>query len=206
VTRVVINTAWLGAQFEPALGDGSRWGLRITYSHEGLDHGGALETAGGIAKALPHLGACFWVVSGDVFVPGFNFDAHDAARFVADVADPQRRAMAKLWLAPNAAHHEGDFGIDPHTGLALSGADAQRAGVPKRTWASLGLFSAAMFQGVPVGTKMALRPLLDSAVAQGQLQAQAWDGGWTDVGTLARWQSLGTDAHPASPAGAMLSP
>ena len=52
VRDVVINTAYLEDQFEPALGDGSRWGLRITYSHEGRDHGGALETAGGIAKAM----------------------------------------------------------------------------------------------------------------------------------------------------------
>src|SRR5581483_5457756 len=56
VREVVVNTAWLEEQFEPALGDGARWGLRIRYSMEGRDHGGALETAGGIAKALPLLG------------------------------------------------------------------------------------------------------------------------------------------------------
>ena len=56
VREVVINTAWLEEQFEPALGDGRDWGLKIRWSHEGRDHGGALETAGGIAKALPWLG------------------------------------------------------------------------------------------------------------------------------------------------------
>ena len=55
VNEVVINTAWLEERIEQALGDGSRWGLRIAYSMEGRDHGGALETAGGIAKALPLL-------------------------------------------------------------------------------------------------------------------------------------------------------
>jgi hypothetical protein len=75
VREVVINTAWLEEQFPAALGDGARWGLKIHYSMEGRDHGGALETAGGIAKALPWLAPrgeeAFWVVSGDVFLPGF---------------------------------------------------------------------------------------------------------------------------------------
>ena len=53
VREVIINTAHLETQFEPRLGDGRRWGLHIRYSHEGQDHGGALETAGGMAKALP---------------------------------------------------------------------------------------------------------------------------------------------------------
>jgi MurNAc alpha-1-phosphate uridylyltransferase len=68
VRQVVINTAWLEEDFPVLLGDGSRWGLRIDYSTEGRDHGGALETAGGIAKALPWLAPlgneAFWVVSG----------------------------------------------------------------------------------------------------------------------------------------------
>ena len=82
VREVVINTAHLEDQFPAVLGDGARWGLRITYSMEGRDHGGALETAGGIAKALPwltgHDNDSFWVVSGDVFLPDFPFGAADA--------------------------------------------------------------------------------------------------------------------------------
>src|SRR5574343_668081 len=75
VRDVVINTAHLEEQFPAALGDGSRWGLRIRYSMEGRDHGGALETTGGMAKALPWLGEAFWVLAGDVFVPDFRFEA-----------------------------------------------------------------------------------------------------------------------------------
>src|SRR5436190_18404207 len=77
VQEVVINTAWLEEQFPAALGDGSRWGLAIRYSHEGRDFGGALETAGGIATAWPLLRGAerLWVISGDVFVPGFDFAA-----------------------------------------------------------------------------------------------------------------------------------
>ncbi len=85
VREVVVNTAWLEEQIPAALGDGARWGLRIRYSMEGREHGGALETAGGIATALPLLvdadSDCFWVVSGDIFAPDFCFDAQVAKRF-----------------------------------------------------------------------------------------------------------------------------
>ena len=185
VRDVVINTAWLEDQFSPALGDGSRFGLRIAYSMEGRDHGGALETAGGIAKALPLLAPhgnddCFWVVSGDVFLPGFTFDAAFAQQFAAG------SMWAHLWLVPNAAHHpQGDFGIDAQ-GLAV--ADAPQ----RRTWASVGLFRAAMFQGVAVGAKLPLRPLLDDGIARGLVSAQPWEGQWTDVGSVERLQALNT--------------
>ncbi|MES2957958.1 MAG: nucleotidyltransferase family protein [Pseudomonadota bacterium] len=182
VSQVVINTAWLEEQFPAALGDGARWGLRLRYSTEGRDHGGALETAGGIAKALPwladHGDGVFWVVSGDVFLPGFAFDADAAARFEAS------RELAHLWLVPNAPHHaQGDFGIDVGTGLATMDS-------PRRTWASAGLFRAALFAGIAPGTRLALRPRLDAALAAGRLGAEAWDGAWTDVGTTERWQAL----------------
>jgi MurNAc alpha-1-phosphate uridylyltransferase len=178
VREVVINTAWLEAQFPASLGDGSRYGVAITYSLEGRDHGGALETAGGIAKALPLLGDAFWVVSGDVFVPDFRFDAADAQRFAAS------DALGQLWLVDNAPHHpDGDFGIDAD-GLA------SRTASPKFTWASIGLFRAALFEDIAVGTKMALRPRLESALDQRRLRAGKYDGRWTDVGTMGRLASL----------------
>jgi N-acetyl-alpha-D-muramate 1-phosphate uridylyltransferase len=178
VREVVINTAWLEDRFPAALGDGARWGLRIAYSKEGRDHGGALETAGGIAKALPRLGDAFWVVSGDVFLPGFEFAAADAARFVAS------GHLGHLWLVANAPHHpRGDFGIDAQ-GLALSEA-AERF-----TWASVGLFRAGLFQDIAPGTRLALRPKLEAAIGQRRLSAERWRGGWTDVGTIERLDAL----------------
>jgi MurNAc alpha-1-phosphate uridylyltransferase len=182
VRDVVVNTAWLEQQFPAALGDGSRFGLRIAYSMEGRDHGGALETAGGIAKALPLLASnddgCFWVVSGDVLLGAFAFDAGAAQRFASS------HRWAHLWLAPNSPHHpDGDFGIDAD-GCAVS--DAPQ----RRTWASVGLFRAAMFKDVAVGTKLALRPLLDRGIAERQISAEPWDGEWTDVGTPERLQAL----------------
>jgi MurNAc alpha-1-phosphate uridylyltransferase len=179
--RVVVNTAWLEEQFPAALGDGSRWGLELRYSMERRDHGGALETAGGIAKALPLLGDAFWVVSGDVHLPGFRYAAADAAAFL------RGDRLAQLWLVPNAPHHpHGDFGID-------EGGRAVLDGRPRRTWASVGLFRAEMFRGIPPGTRLPLRPLLESAIAAGRLGAQPWDGGWTDVGTVERLRSVERD-------------
>ena len=178
VREVVVNTAWLEEQFPATLGDGSRHGVNITYSSEGRDHGGALETAGGVAKALPMLGDAFWVVSGDVFVPDFRFDAADAQRFEAS------DALGQLWMVDNAPHHPtGDFGI------AADGL-ASRSVEPKFTWASIGLFRAALFEDIAVGTKMALRPKLELALDQRRLRAVKYDGQWTDVGTMERLVSL----------------
>ncbi len=182
IRRVVINTAWLEAQFPATLGDGARWGLQIHYSTEGRDHGGALETAGGIAKALPHLDDPFWVVSGDVFVPGFDFDPSLAARLLDG-------DQAHLWMVPNAAHHAGgDFALAPD-GRLVRGVEGERL-----TWASIGLFRPAMFAGISPGTKLALRPLLERAIDARQLGGSRWDGAWTDVGTPERWAALGNTA------------
>ncbi len=189
VREVVINTAWLEAQFPAMLGDGSRWGLQIRYSMEQRDHGGALETAGGIAKALPWLvqpgQESFWVVSGDVFLPAFPFSAADAQRFAQDTT------QAHLWLVPNAAHHpHGDFGLDEARHRATSAA-------PRLTWASVGLFRGSMFDGVAPDRPMKLRPLLDAALAQGRLGAQLWPGRWIDVGTAERLREAQAWATPA---------
>lgn len=179
VGEVVVNTAWLEEQFPPALGDGSRWGLSIRWSTEGRDHGGALETAGGIAKALPWLGEVFWVVAGDVFLPGFPFDAGRAEAFAAS------RRWCHLWMVPNAPHHpRGDFAIGPGGLLAREPEDE------RMTWGSVGLFSAAMFAGIEPGTRMALRPLLEEGIGRGLVGGEAWEGGWTDVGTAERLASL----------------
>jgi N-acetyl-alpha-D-muramate 1-phosphate uridylyltransferase len=186
VRDVVVNTAWLEAQFPAVLGDGARWGVRITYSMEQRDHGGALETAGGIAKALPQLAPypndVFWVVSGDVFLPTFPFDTAAAQRFARDTT------LAHLWLVPNAPHHpHGDFGLDAPRARATPHA-------PHFTWASVGLFRASMFAGVPADRPGKLRPLLDAALAADRLGAELWRGRWIDVGTADRLQAARTAA------------
>ena len=192
IREVVVNTAWLEERIVDTLGDGSRYGVSIRYSLEGRDHGGALETAGGMAKALPWLteaaggsgSDCFWVVSGDVFLPGFRFDPAAAQRFATGTA------LAHLWLVPNAPHHpEGDFGITPQ-GLA------SRTALPRYTWASVGLFRAAIVDAVKPGEKLPLTPLLRAGADAGRVSAERYDGAWTDVGTVERLQSLNTAPPP----------
>jgi MurNAc alpha-1-phosphate uridylyltransferase len=160
--------------------------LSISYSHEGLDFDGALETAGGIARALPLLGDVFWVLAGDVFVPGFEFTQAAAARFAAG------SKLAHLWLVPNPAHNpKGDFGLSPD-GLALN--LPKDSGAPKFTYSTIGLYRRELFNnlphGNPKGLKAALAPLLRAAMDNQQVSAELYEGAWTDVGTPARLDEL----------------
>lgn len=205
----VINTAWLGAQIEQRFHDvfvlqpnsDQREQLQITehlnlrYSHEGQDFGAALETAGGICRALPALcpmpqDEVFWVLAGDVFTPGFVFDATAVADFVAG------GQLAHLWLVPNPAHNpRGDFGLDAN-GLALNlPAHDPR---PRYTYSTIGLYHRALFEAPwcdippcnPQGIRAALAPLLRRAMDAGRVSAQLYTGAWTDVGTPERLAQL----------------
>jgi N-acetyl-alpha-D-muramate 1-phosphate uridylyltransferase len=182
VKEVVINTAWLETQFPAALGDGSRFSLVIHYSMEGRDHGGALETAGGMATALPWLAPrgdeAFWVVSGDIFAPAFGFDDTQRLAFAAG------NALGHLWLVPNPPFNPGgDFAL---------GADGHlsRAGARHWTYANLALFKPSLLAGVAPGTSAPLGPLLFDAAAAGRLRGEAWAGEWHNVGTPAQWAAL----------------
>lgn len=182
VREVVINTAWLEAQFEPALGDGARWGLAIRYSHEGAAYGQALETAGGIATALrwlaPRGDESFWVVSGDIFAPGFAFD--DAERRAFDAGAD----LGRLWVVPNPPYHAaGDF--------ALEGDRLRREGARDCTYANLALLKPAMVAGLAAGTRAPLGPCLFAAAAAGRLAGVRWTGAWANVGTPADLAALG---------------
>jgi len=186
IREVVINTAWLEERIVAALGDGARFGLSIRYSLEGRDHGGALETAGGIAKALPllveHADDPFWLVSGDIFAPGFAFDT-DVARHFA-----QGSAHAHLWLVPNPPFHpKGDFGLAAD-GLGL----ADSAGPDGRRWtyANLALCRAALVAGIAPGTKAALGPLLFEQMREQRISAELYRGEWENVGTPAQLDAL----------------
>jgi MurNAc alpha-1-phosphate uridylyltransferase len=174
VQVVVINTAWLEEQIPAALGDGTRWGLRIVYSMEGRDHGGALETAGGIRKALPLLGDCFWLVSGDIYAPQFRFDASAAQHFAAS------DALAHLWLVPNPPYHPaGDFGMAANgLGLDGPGPDGQRW-----TYSNLALVRRELCADLPPGQKAALGPLLFDGMRQQRISVSRYDGLWHNVGT-----------------------
>jgi len=178
IREVVINTAWLEDQFPATLGDGARYGLAITYSFEGRDHGGALETAGGIAKALPLLGDVFWVVSGDIWAPGFSYERADVDEFEAS------GALGQLWFVPNEPYHPGgDFGITAE-GLA------SRETSPKLTYANFALFRAALFADIAPGTKLPMRPKLEEALDLRALRGKRWDQAWVNVGTPQQLEEL----------------
>lgn len=189
VREVVVNTAWLEDRIVAALGNGDRWGLAIRYSMEMRDFGEALETAGGIARALPllveHADDPFWLVSGDIHAPAFRFDAAAAATFVAD-----RARQAHLWLVPNPPYHpDGDFGLDAD-GFAAAGPSAATGG---RCWtyANLALCRAALCHGVQPGTRAALGPLLFDRIAGRLVTGEVYRGEWANVGTPAQLEALG---------------
>ena len=197
-TRLVVNTDWLGQQisdhfgprFEHQIGlernEYGRKQLSISYSHEGVDFGGALETAGGIARALPLLGDVFWVLAGDVYTPGFAFTQDAVDRFTASPY------LAHLWLVANPAHNlKGDFGLSA-AGLALNlPTDSQQ---PRYTFSTIALYRKAFFDtlpfGNPRGIKAALAPLLRTAMDNTQVSAELYTGAWTDVGTPERLAEL----------------
>lgn len=168
---IVINHAHLGAQIEQALGDGSRWGLRIQYSPEPP---GALETAGGIATALPLLGdQPFLVVNGDIYCD-WDFKR---ARTLSE-------KTAHLVMVANPAHHAGgDFSLDGERVVYAHGEQTL-------TYAGISVFSPSFFANIQAGTVMKLRPLLDAAIAAGTLTGERFTGRWVDVGTPQRLAEL----------------
>ena len=207
VEQIVVNTAWLGEQIESHFGlqrppDGREQLLNQEYSPaasplrfscEGRDFGYALETAGGIARALPLLAAraddIFWVVAGDIFAPDFVCAPAAVERFAAS------SRLAHLWLVPNPAHNpQGDFGLAAGRALNLP-ADSP---MPRYTYSTIGLFKAALFSapwcalapGNPTGQAAPLAPLLRRAMDAGRVGASLYTGRWTDVGTPQRWAEL----------------
>lgn len=184
--EIVINHAHLGEQIEAALGNGAKWGLTLHYSPEPP---GALETAGGIARALPLLGdAPFLVVNGDVYC---DVDFARFSRSTVPDAEKCPAGGARLLFVANPAHHAGgDF--------ALAGDRVVPAGSGQTlTYAGIGVFSPAMFAAVPPGQALKLRPLLDAAIAAGTLQGERHAGRWVDVGTPQRLAELDAELRNA---------
>ena len=175
---IVINHAHLGCMIEKTLGDGSQWGLRIQYSPEPP---GALETAGGIANALPLLGdQPFLVVNGDVYCD------MDFGHFLGSTA-----TATHLVMVANPPHHAGgDFSLDGNRLIHANGEQTL-------TYAGIGVFSPSFFAEVKPGTVMKLRPLLDAAIAAGTLTGERFAGRWVDVGTPQRLAELDQELRAA---------
>jgi MurNAc alpha-1-phosphate uridylyltransferase len=170
IRDIVINHAHLGPLIEAALGDGARFGAAIRYSPEGE----ALETAGGIAHALPLLGdEPFLVVNGDI---ACDFDFTRLASLGA-----ARRAH--LVLVPNPPHHpQGDF--------VLRHGRVSAEGEPKLTFAGIGLYAPRLFAGIVRGARAPLAPVLRAAMGEDAVSGELHAGRWMDVGTPGRLAEL----------------
>lgn len=168
---IVINHAHLGNQIEAALGDGSQWNVAIRYSAEGT----ALETAGGIAKALPFLGTePFLVVNGDVFI---DMDFSPLGQTLT------AGKLAHLVMVDNPQQHpDGDFAF--HNGaLSLEGA-------PRLTFSGVAVYDPSLFVDIVPGQVARLAPLLQQAIAQGKASGEHHQGVWHDIGTPERLYEL----------------
>jgi MurNAc alpha-1-phosphate uridylyltransferase len=170
IAELVINHAHLGERIEQALGDGRRLGVSIRYSPEG--QGQALETGGGIHRALPLLGTDpFLVVNGDIW------SDIDYGRLLIAAGD-----LAHLVLVDNPAHHpDGDF--------ALDGDRVHIDGPARLTFAGVGIYRPELFAHCRPGA-FPLAPLLTAAMAQDRCGGSHHKGQWIDIGTPERLQRL----------------
>lgn len=171
INEIVINHAWLGEQIIQRLGDGSQYDVQIQYSDESA---GALETAGGIIKALPLLGdAPFVVVNGDIFTD------YVYARL------PQRPdGLAHLVMVDNPPQHPGgDFVLSEGRLLA--------EGEPRLTYSGIGVYDPQLFSGCQPGA-LPLAPILRTAMARGEISGEHFSGQWLDIGTPERLAELDT--------------
>jgi MurNAc alpha-1-phosphate uridylyltransferase len=171
--EIVINTGWLGSQVPAYLGDGSRWGVSIQYSHEGWP---ALETGGGIFNALSLLGdAPFLVVNGDVWTDWSIPSPQLPASWKND-------SLAHLVLVNNPPHHpDGDFGLFEGR---VTDVDPERY-----TFSGIGFYHPQLFAGCHAGA-FKLAPLLFAAVQQGRVTGEIYSGRWYDIGTPERLAQL----------------
>lgn len=182
VEDVVINHAWLGEKIEDALGDGKQFGLQIQYSPEGS----ALETAGGIKKALPILAPedYFLVINGDVFTP--NLSVAKILESIPKMRMSPNRPLAHLLMVPNPVQHpEGDFYLQ---GSSVSSSDSKNA--EKLTFSGIGVYHKDLFKDLEFGAPAKLAPLLRTAMEQNKVSGEKYLGPWHDVGTPQRLQEL----------------
>jgi len=166
---IIINTAWLAEKIHQQLGDGASYGVSIRYSDEGT----ALETAGGIIKALPLLGDDpFVVVNGDTWCD-YDF---------SKLPELKPGKQAHLLLVDNPDHNPaGDFALE--NGLI------RKTGSTMYTFSGIGIYTPAFFANQPEGA-LPLAPIIRSKSDNDMVSGEYHLGRWTDVGTVERLDKL----------------
>jgi len=176
---IVVNAAHLASHLVAELGDGARFGASLKWSIEPE----ALETAGGIATALPllPLGPVL-IVSGDIWTAYDYRQLCDRAALMATAAASPR---VHLVMVDNPPYHPGgDF--------ALVGDRVARDGAPLLTFGNIGLYDTALFQGVPHGVKHKLLPFFQDWISRGLVSGERFTGPWANIGTPADLAALDT--------------
>jgi len=170
-TDIIINIAWLGDQIPQALGDGSQFGVNLHYSDEQKE--GALETAGGIIKALPFFeDKPFLVVNGDVWCD-YEFNNNNPL---------SKDDLAHLILVNNPPHNpDGDFSLNEKR--------VKNEGEPKFTFSGIGYYHPDLFKQLAQG-KRPLAPLLRETMKNNQISGELFMGDWRDIGTPERLAEL----------------
>ena len=182
VQNVVINHAWLGSKIESALGNGQQFGLHIQYSPEKT----ALETAGGICKALPLLAPndYFLVINGDVFSPNLPISA--LMQRASQMCRDPKKLLAHLLMVPNPIQHpKGDFYLKD-----ASVSDQEYLGAEKLTFSGIGIYHKDLFKDLEIDIPVKLAPLLVQAMRENRVSGEKYLGPWHDVGTPQRLQEL----------------
>lgn len=184
IPDIVINTAWLGEKLQSALGDGASYGARLVWSAEDPP----LETAGGIARALPALGPePFLVVNGDVWC-----DWDFRAALSCAEALVQCEALAWLLLVDNPAHNpQGDFLLAPQ-GHIFHVPELAPAKSVSLTFSGIGVYDPRLFVGVSGDDPAPLAPVLRHAMQHHAVIGSQHQGMWWDIGTPERLQQLDT--------------
>ena len=187
IEQIVINHAWLGEQIPAYLGDGRQYGVQLHYSAETQ----ALETAGGIAQALPLIrqhssNPIFLAVSGDVFTDYDYTRLHVKAAQMTHHANPQMH----LVMVPNPEFHpQGDFILCGEQ-LYLEMPAVQNEPAVSLTFGNIGLYDVREFESIVAGEKVAMGPLYQKSIAHGFATGELFTGVWENVGTPAQLEQL----------------
>ena len=192
---LVINVSYLADQITASLGDGSRFGARIAYSHEAEP----MESAGGIAQALHLLGdGPSLIVAADIFTD-FDYASLARARWLIAEAGSNHAGvspLAHLVLVPTREFRpEGDYSL-LRIGDDIPYGRVGVGGSPRWTWTGIGIFSSRLLREIPFGKKIPLLPFFVDWMGRGLVSGELYSGLWENLGTPEQLRQLDVKLSP----------